>query len=84
MLTFGWRSGEDPDEGQVFSAVQLAFWDRPHWQADPHTRAAQQAAISQRHEQLYADLLARVEADPAAVVGCPETTGSVCEPAAAP
>ena len=84
MLTFGWRSGEDPDEGQVFSAVQLAFWDRPHWQADPQTRAAQQAAISQRHEQLYADLLARVEEDPAAGAGCPETTGSLCEPAAAP
>ncbi len=35
MLTFGWPAGEDPDEGQVSSAVQLAFWDRPRWPPTP-------------------------------------------------
>ncbi|HET8988008.1 MAG TPA: glycosyltransferase family 1 protein [Humibacillus sp.] len=59
MLTFGWRAGDDPDEGQVFSAVQLAFWDRPPWQANAMDRAAQQVALSDRHEQLYAALLGR-------------------------
>jgi hypothetical protein len=85
MLTFGWRPGEDPDEGQVFSAVQLAFWDRPHWQADAQTRAEQQSVISQRHEQLYADLLARAATAPSPPCqGATESTGALCEPAAAP
>ncbi|MCU1537713.1 MAG: hypothetical protein JWP82_2064 [Humibacillus sp.] len=58
MLTFGWPAGEDPDADQVTSAVQLAFWDRPRWAADPVRRAEQQIALSARHEQLYAALLA--------------------------
>ena len=84
MLTFGWRPGEDPDEGQVFSAVQLAFWDRPHWQADAAERAAQQAALGERHEQLYAALLGRSVTAPTDVAGLhPVSTDDVLEPAAA-
>ena len=84
MLTFGWRAGEDPDEGQVFSAVQLAFWDRPHWQADAAERAEQQAALSERHEQLYAALLGRSVTAPDVVAGLhPLSTDGVLEPAAA-
>jgi hypothetical protein len=85
MLTFGWPAGEDPDEGQVFSAVQLAFWDRPHWQADQQARAAQQVAISDRHEQLYAALLGHAgEAPTVPCSGHPATAGVGCEPATAP
>jgi hypothetical protein len=84
MLTFGWRPGEDPDEGQVFSAVELAFWDRPRWRADPAVRAAQQAALSDRHEQLYAALLGRPFTPPAADgAGLLLPSGGLWEPAAA-
>ena len=85
MLTFGWRPGEDPDEGQVFSAIQLAFWDRPRWQADPTDRAEQQAALSDRHEQLYAALLGRSATAPTgdgSDLLLP--AGGLWEPAAAP
>ena len=68
MLTFGWPAGEDPDAEQVMTAVQLAFRDRPHWAADSAGRAEQQAALSERHEHLYAALLALSPTHPVAVV----------------
>jgi beta-1,4-mannosyltransferase len=85
MLTFGWRAGEDPDEGQIFSAVQLAFRDRPHWRADAAGRAEQQAALSERHEQVYAALLGRAVAAADVVTGLhPHSIDGVLEPAVAP
>jgi beta-1,4-mannosyltransferase len=85
MLSFGWRAGEDPDEGQVFSAVQLAFWDRPLWQADRASRAEQQVILSRRHEQLYAALQGGEATAPADAGGALlPASAAACEPASAP
>jgi beta-1,4-mannosyltransferase len=69
MLTFAWPPGGDPDAEQVATAVQLAHRDRPHWAADPRDRAEQQVALSRRHEQLYAAVLAPGRRHPAHSAG---------------
>jgi hypothetical protein len=65
--------------------VQLAFRDRPHWQADATGRAEQQTALSDRHEQVYAALLGRAVAAADVVTGLhPHSIDGVLEPAVAP
>ncbi|MEO7448330.1 MAG: glycosyltransferase family 1 protein [Humibacillus sp.] len=84
MLTFGWPAGEDPDAEQVTTAVQLAFRDRPRWAAEPAGRAEQQAALSERHEHLYAALTAPAAIHPVAAVATAASTSDQMPEAVGP